>query len=72
LTVSRELGGVNVIEGLDHLRPGEVRLQELRGRRRLVVEVRDVTVPLRIVVVGVDDDLRGRGERPGFRSGPLR
>ena len=34
-----------------------MRLQEFGGRGRLVVELGDVTVPLRIVVVRVDDNL---------------
>ena len=35
-------------------------LQELRGRRRLVVELGDLTVPPGVVVVRVDDDLAGQ------------
>ena len=34
-----------------------MRLQELGRRRRLVVELGNVAVPLRVVVVGVDHDL---------------
>ena len=40
-----------------------MRLQELGGGRRFAVELADVAVPLRVVVVGVDHDLAG--ERPG-------
>jgi hypothetical protein len=43
-----------------------VRLQRLRRRRRLVIQRRDVAVTLRIVIVGVDDDLsRERLDRRG-------
>src|SRR5262252_10950299 len=38
-----------------------MRLQQLGGRRRLVVELRDVAVALRIIVVGIDDHLAGQG-----------
>jgi len=38
-----------------------VRLQELRGGRRLVVELLDVAVSLWVVVVRVDHDLARRG-----------
>ena len=57
LPVGRELRGVDVVERLDDLRRRQVRLQELGGRRRLVVELGDVAVALRVVVVGVDHDL---------------
>ena len=57
LAVGRQLRGVDVIERLDDLRRRQVRLQQLGGRRRLVVELGDVAVTLRVVVVGVDDDL---------------
>src|SRR5262249_34903459 len=40
---------------------GEVRLQELGGRRAFVVELGDLSVALRVVVVGVDDDLVADG-----------
>ena len=55
--VSREFCGVDMVERLDHLRSRQVCLQQLRGGRRLVVELRDVAVALRVVVVGVDHDL---------------
>ena len=36
-----------------------MRLQQLRGRCRLVVELGDVAIALRIVIVRVDHDLAG-------------
>jgi hypothetical protein len=52
---------VDVVERLDHLRLRKVRLQELSGRRRLVVELGDVPVTLRVIVVRVDNDLACEG-----------
>src|SRR6266481_5686156 len=61
LSVGRELRRVNVVECLDDLRGRQVRLQELRGGRRLVVELLDVAVSLWVVVVRVDHDLARQG-----------
>ena len=55
--VGRELRRVDVVERLDDFGGRQVGLQELGGRGRLVVEFRDPTVALWIVVIGVDDDL---------------
>ena len=55
--VRRELRGVDVIERLHDLRCRQVRLQQLGRGRGLAVELRDVAVALRVVVVRVDDDL---------------
>ena len=56
-----EFCGVDVVEGLHHLRRGEVILKELGGRGGFIVELRDVTVALRVVVVRVDDDFPSSG-----------
>jgi hypothetical protein len=61
LAIRHELGRADVVERLDHLRLRKVRLQQLGGRRRLVVELGDVPVTLRIVVVRVDNDLACEG-----------
>ena len=51
---------VDVVESLDDLGRRQVPLEELARGGRLVVQFRDVPVALRIVVVGVDDDLPGQ------------
>jgi hypothetical protein len=64
--VSCELRGLNVIERLDDLRRGQMRLQQLGCRRHFVIELRDVAITLRVVVVRVDDNLsRQRLDRNG-------
>jgi hypothetical protein len=52
-----ELRGVDVVEALDDLRGRKMPLQQLRRRGRLVVELADVAVALRVVVVRVDDEI---------------
>jgi hypothetical protein len=52
-----EVADVDVVEGLHDARLREVCLEQLAGRRGLVVEFGDVPVALGVVVVGVDDDL---------------
>ena len=63
-SVGGQLRGVDMVERLDDLRRRQVRLQQLGRGRRLVVELGNVAVPLRVVVVGVDHDLpRERRDR---------
>ena len=57
----REVGVVDVVEHLDHGRGRQVRLEQLRRRRGLVLERGDPPVPLGVVVHGVEDDLAGQG-----------
>src|SRR5829696_8904487 len=52
-----EVAYEDVVERLDHMRLREMLLQQLTDRRRLVVQLRNVPVALRVVVVGVDDYL---------------
>ena len=55
-----------MVESLDHLRSRQVRLQQLGGRGRLIVELGDMAVTLGVVVVRVDHDLaRQRCDRNG-------
>jgi len=66
LPVGGERSGVDMVESLDDLRVRQVRLQELGGRGRLIVELRDMAVTFWVVVVGVDYDLAlQRLERSG-------
>jgi len=51
------VGHVDAVERLHHVGLGQVPLPELADRRRLVVELGDAPVAVRVVVVGVDDDL---------------
>ena len=56
-----------MVERLDNFRRWQMRLEQFRGRGRLVVRFRDVAITLRVAVVGVDHDLpaeRLRGHRP--------
>jgi hypothetical protein len=62
----------DVVEGLDHRAARQVSLHQLAGRGRLVVQLGDLPVSLRVVVARVDDDraaewlrrdLVDRGER---------
>ena len=46
-TVSRQGGGVDMVERLDDLRRRQVRLQELGGGGRLIVQLGDVAVAFR-------------------------
>jgi hypothetical protein len=51
LPVRRQLGCVDVIERFDDLRRRQMPLQQLGCRRRFVVELRNVSVALRVIVV---------------------
>src|ERR1019366_3618487 len=56
LSVSSKGSGINMVEGLDDLRGWQMRLQEFGRGGRFVVELGDVAVTLRVVIVGVDHD----------------
>ncbi len=55
-SISSKVSGINMIEGLDDLRGWQMVLQEFGRSGRLVVKLGNVTVTLRVVIVGVDDD----------------
>jgi hypothetical protein len=56
-----------MVEGLDDLRGWQVDLQQFRCGGRLVVELGDVAVTLRVVIVGVDHDFARQGLDGTFR-----
>src|SRR5215475_6362418 len=57
--MSGEFGCVDMIEGFYDLRVRQLRLQQLGSRCRFVIEFGKVTVAVRIVIIGIDDDLAG-------------
>src|SRR5215470_7505237 len=57
--MSGEFGCVDMIEGFYDIRVRQVRLQQLGCCCRLVIEFGEVPIPVRIIVIGIDDDLAG-------------
>jgi len=56
LSVTRDIYGRNVVEGLDDGRPGKVARDVLGRRQGLVVELDDLPIAGRVIVVGVDHE----------------
>src|SRR5438034_2464794 len=61
LAIGGQGRGVDMVESLDDFRGRQMCLQELRGRRRLIVELRDVAITFGVIVVLVDHDLARQG-----------
>src|ERR1035441_6582077 len=61
LSVSSKGSGMNMVEGLDDLRGWQMCLQEFGRGGRFVVELGDVAIPLRVVIVGVDHNFARQG-----------